>query len=118
MGLIACQAAYDEGAPWLDALLLYLQGNLSYVKERLANSLPKARLIEPEGTYLLWVDFSAYGVPEKILRDKLLHEASVWLDHGTMFGPEGNGYQRINIACPQTILVEAFDRIERSLEGL
>lgn len=117
MGLIACKAAYDEGAPWLDALLVYLQNNLSYVKDRLARSLPKARIIMPEGTYLLWVDFSGYGIPENILSERLLQEAAVWLDHGTMFGPEGNGYQRINIACPRAILVEAIDRMEKVLEN-
>ena len=115
MGLIACKAAYDEGEPWLEALLRYLTENLNYVRERLAADFPMARFIEPDGTYLLWVDFSAYEQDDRVLGRKFLHDAGVWLDHGTMFGPEGEGYQRINIACPRAILEKAFDRMQKLL---
>lgn len=115
MGMIACQAAYEGGAPWLDALLIYLQDNIEYAREVLEKDFPGVRLVEPEGTYLLWLDFSELGLPDIQLRGKIENECGLWLDHGTMFGPEGEGFQRINIACPRATLVQAFDQLKRGL---
>jgi len=115
MGMLACQAAYSGGAPWLTSLLVYLKDNIEYVKNTLQKDFPGVRLIEPEGTYLLWIDFSALGYSDSVLRDKIEKQCGLWLDHGTMFGPEGAGYQRINIACPRATLEEAFKRLKRGL---
>jgi len=115
MGMIACQAAYDDGAPWLDALLLYLQKNIEFARETIKNDFPGVNLIQPQGTYLLWLDFSALGLSEEELRVIIEKVCGLWFDHGTMFGPEGEGFQRINIACPRVILKEAFDRLKRGL---
>lgn len=115
MGLIACQAAYEGGASWLDSLLTYLKGNIRFVKESLLKDFPGVRLVEPEGTYLLWLDFSALGLTDEQLRQKIEKQCGVWLDHGKMFGTEGAGFQRINIACPRAILKEAFIRLKRGL---
>ena len=115
MGLISCEAAYKGGAPWLDALLLYLQDNIQYLKERLKADFPGIRLIEPEGTYLVWLDFSALGLSEARLRERLEYGCRVWLGHGTVFGPEGAGFMRMNAACPRSIIAEALDRMKRGL---
>ena len=115
MGMIACQAAYESGGPWLDALLLYLEQNIEYARETIKNDFPGVRLVQPEGTYLLWLDFSALSLPEEELRVIIEKVCGLWFDHGTMFGTEGSGFQRINIACPRVILEEAFDRLKRGL---
>ena len=116
MGLTAARAAYQKGKPWLTALHEHLKSNINFVRAYLKEKLPKARLIEPEGTFLLWIDFSAYGLSDAQLDDLIVHKAKVWLDRGTMFGIEGEGYQRINIATPQALLKEAIDRISAALE--
>ena len=115
MGMIACQAAYEGGEEWLDALRIYLQRNIEYVKDRLTKDFPGVKLVEPEGTYLLWLDFSGLGLKDDELTGKIQNIGRLWLDHGTMFGPEGAGFQRINIACPMATVIEAFDRLERGL---
>lgn len=116
MGLTAARAAYQKGKPWLTALHEHLKSNINFVRAYLKEKLPKTRLIEPEGTFLLWIDFSAYGLSDAQLDDLIVHKAKVWLDRGTMFGMEGEGYQRINIATPQALLKEAIDRIFAALE--
>ena len=116
MGLVAARAAYEGGKPWLEELKKHLLSNISFVRSYLAEKLPEARLIEPEGTFLLWIDFSAYGIPDSELDDLIVNKAKVWLDRGTMFGPEGDKYQRINIATPQPLLREALDRIAGALK--
>lgn len=115
MGLIATQAAYEHGKEWLSALKQHLGANREFVRSFLKNNLPKVRLIEPEGTYLLWLDFSAYGYTDSELDDIIVNKAKLWLDRGTMFGKEGEFYQRINIATPQPLLKEALERLQRVL---
>ncbi|MCR5063452.1 MAG: pyridoxal phosphate-dependent aminotransferase [Treponema sp.] len=117
MGIVAARAAYESGKPWLEELKKHLLSNIDFIRNYLAKKLPKARLIEPEGTFLLWLDFSAYKIPDGELDDLIVNKAKVWLDRGTMFGPEGNCYQRINIATPQVLLQEAIDRIAGALRG-
>jgi len=115
MGLVATQAAYEHGKEWLSALKKHLSSNLDFVRQFVRDNLPKARLIEPEGTYLLWLDFSAYGYSDAELDDLIVNKAKVWLDRGTMFGKEGNCYQRINIATTLPLLKEALERISKAL---
>ena len=116
MGLVAAQAAYQNGKSWLTALKNHLQENLDFLRNWLKTNLPKVRLIEPEGTFLLWLDFSAYNFSDKELDEIIVHKAKVWLDRGTMFGSEGNNFQRINIATPRPLLQEALERIKNALE--
>lgn len=116
MGFVATQAAYKHGKDWLTALKKHLVENLDFVRNFVKENLPKVRLIEPEGTYLLWLDFSAYGYSDSELDNLIVNKAKVWLDRGTMFGCEGEGYQRINIATPRPILEEALKRIEKNLK--
>ncbi|WP_294429440.1 MalY/PatB family protein [uncultured Treponema sp.] len=115
MGFVATQAAYEQGKEWLTELKAHLVSNLDFVRKFVKENLQKARLIEPEGTYLLWLDFSAYGYSDAELDDLIVNKAKVWLDRGTMFGAEGNCYQRINIATPLPILKEALERISKAL---
>ena len=116
MGMVAARAAYEGGKPWLEALKKHLLENIDFVRTYLKEKIPQARLIEPEGTYLLWIDFSALGFSDSELDDLIVNKAKVWLDRGTMFGEEGNCYQRINIATPQALLKEAIDRISEALK--
>ncbi|MDR3271721.1 MAG: pyridoxal phosphate-dependent aminotransferase [Peptococcaceae bacterium] len=113
LGLLACQSAYTHGGPWLEQLNAYLAKNIRFVKDFLTEHLPKVSLIEPEGTYLLWLDFSAYGLTQAELDRRIIHGAKLWLDHGTMFGAEGEGFERINVACPIVTLQEACARLYR-----
>ncbi len=114
MGLVSCQAAYEHGQEWLTQLNHYLYENLTFTRDFLKNHLPNVHLIEPEGTYLIWIDFSSLGLSDEDIKQKMLYEAKVWLDDGTMFGQGGCGFQRINIACPRPILEQALRQIAKT----
>ena len=116
MGLIACQAAYSQGEDWLRQVKIYIAENLEYVKTFLRDNLPQVKLVEPEGTYLLWLDFRELNLTEEELEDLIINKAKLWLDGGTMFCTEGVGFQRINIACPQKILIQAFTQLKEALK--
>lgn len=113
LGLVACQSAYTHGGPWLEELKVYLEGNIRLVREFLDARLPKVKLADPQATYLLWLDFSAYGLSPAELDRRVTEGAKLWLNGGTMFGSGGEGFQRINIACPRAVLTEALERLER-----
>ena len=118
LGLTACEAAYRHGEEWHDQLMEYLRANISYVREFLKEKIPKVRLIEPEGTYLVWLDFKELGLTEKEREDLIVKKAGLWLDSGTMFGPAGKGFERINIACPRSILKKAMENLEQAVKAL
>jgi cystathionine beta-lyase len=118
VGLAACQSAYACGANWLDELKVYIYNNINLTREFLKTRLTKVKLVEPQGTYLLWLDFSAYGLSQKELDGFVENRAKLWLDSGTMFGAEGEGFQRMNVACPKSVLVEALDRLEKAFAHL
>lgn len=113
MGQIACRAAYEYGDEWLDELLVYLKGNADFLRDYLKEFLPTVQLAQPEGTYLLWLDFRGCGYDAETLKQKMLREAGIWMNEGAMFGEEGEGFMRINIACPRSILAEACERLRR-----
>ena len=104
LGLTGAKSAYEHGAAWLTELLAYLEENNTRTRTFLAQHLPKVTLIEPEGTYLLWLDFSAYGLSDEELNTKIIRDAHLWLDDGPIFGAGGSGFQRINTACPWATL--------------
>ena len=118
IGLHACKAAYETGREWLEELKVYLKGNLDFVREYLEQNLPQIKLIEPEGTYLIWLDCRALGLPEAKLEHLIVHEAKLWLDSGAIFGKDGEGFERINIACPRAVLEEACKRLCRAVQSL
>lgn len=112
-GTIACKTAYQYGEEWLTELLDYLEGNVLFVKEFLAEKLPKVRLVEPEGTYLAWLDFREFGLTGEELDRKILEDAGLWLDGGTMFGEEGCGFQRVNLATTRGYLMKGLEQLAR-----
>ena len=116
IGLHACQAAYETGREWLEQLKVYLKGNLDFARAYLEKNLPRIKLIEPEGTYLIWLDCRALGLPEEKLEHLIVHEAKLWLDSGAIFGAVGEGFERINIACPRAVLKEALERLHRAVK--
>lgn len=118
MGIAACQAAYERGRQWLNELKDYLKGNLDFLREFVEERLPGVKLIEPQGTYLVWLDFRELGMTPEQQDDFIVNTAGLWLDTGTMFGEEGAGFERINIACPRATLTEALERLERALKNL
>jgi cystathionine beta-lyase len=107
----AIEAAYSKGHNWLDALLAYLQLNIGFLQSYLYENLPQVRLIEPEGTYLVWLNFEELGLDAKELDKFLAQKAQLALNSGYWFGREGAGYARMNIACPQSTLQEALSRL-------
>lgn len=110
-GLVACEAAYIYGEEWYEAVLKYIKSNAEYVDNFLKEKLPKVRMTELEGTYLVWLDFREYGLSDLELNKSIIHKAGLWLDRGSLFGKSGEGYQRINIACPRSILNEALEKL-------
>lgn len=118
IGLHACQAAYETGREWLEELKLYLKGNLDYVRDYLEENLTQIKLIEPEGTYLIWLDCRGLGLSEEKLEELIVHKAKLWLDAGTIFGKAGKGFERINIACPRAVLEEAMKRLHGAVESI
>ncbi|CAB5081831.1 Aspartate aminotransferase (EC [Olavius algarvensis associated proteobacterium Delta 3] len=107
----AIEAAYSQGGKWLDELLSYLRANIDFLKSYLHDNLPQVRLIEPEGTYLAWLNFEELGLDAKELEKFLAQKAQLALNSGYWFGREGAGYSRMNIACPKSILHEALLRL-------
>lgn len=111
MGIVAATAAYSEGAEWFDEAKSYIWRNIQFAKSYIEENCPKIKVIVPEGTYLLWLDFSGLGLTDKEINGRILNNAKVWLDSGSMFGTEGEKFQRINCATPRAILKEALERI-------
>jgi cystathionine beta-lyase len=111
-GIVALQAAYNDSEDWLDALNLYLWENYKTLCDFFAREMPQLKVARLEGTYLVWVDHSALGISTDEFFNRLLDEGHVWVSAGTMYGPQtGEGFIRINIACPRSQLNEALRRI-------
>ena len=117
LGLLACQAAYETGEEWLSAVKEYIYGNLCFLREYLKENLPEIRLVEPEGTYLVWLDFGALGLTEEQRQELIEEKAGLWLDSGAMFGPDGEGFERVNIACPRETLQKALDQLAAAVRN-
>lgn len=116
MGLVACQSAYENGQAWLDELKKYLLDNINYVDNFLKEKLPKVKLIYPEGTYLLWLNFNELNLSDDNIERLIIDEAKLWLDNGKMFGKSGKGFQRINIALPREKLKISLENIEKTFK--
>jgi cystathionine beta-lyase len=117
-GTVATEAAYTHGEEWLGELLEYLQGNLKYLNVFMAEHLPKVKVMQPESTFLVWMDFRDYGLTEKEMKDVLVNKAGVAMNVGSMFGTGGEGFFRMNIGCPRSTLQEGLERIEKALRVL
>lgn len=114
-GTVAMEAAFSYGDVWLKELLEYLSDNLSFLKGYFEKRIKKIKVIEPEGTYLIWLDCRALGLTDMQLRKVMREEAGIGLDDGYLFGTGGEGFQRINIACPRSVLEKALKRIEAAV---
>lgn len=114
----ACTLAYNRGEEWLEELKQYLQENLDYVREYLKKNLPKIKLVEPEGTYLVWLDMSALGLDKQKLNELIIQKAKLWLDSGHIFGADYEQFQRIVIACPRRTLEYALERLKYAIQQL
>ena len=117
-GTLAVEVAYRHGEDWLDQVLRYIEENYRFLVSFFADHLPQLRVIPMEGTYLVWIDCRALGIGNEALDRLMLHQARVYLDEGWLFGPEGDGFQRINLACPRSLLVEALERIRTAIQTL
>lgn len=114
-GTAALKAAYTEGDEWLGQLMHYLQENYSLLEKFFQEKLPEVKVMKPEATYLIWLDFSAFGLTDEDLNQKLI-DGGVGLNRGTQFGKEGRGFMRINIGCPRSVLIEALNRIKKTFQ--
>lgn len=116
LGLVATEAAYAHGDEWYAAMKNYVRDNIAFAKTYVEKNLPGVRMIDTQGTYLIWLDFRQTGLTVEQLDHKIIYEAGLWLDSGKIFGKTGEGFERINVACPRAVLQEALDRIRGILQ--
>ncbi len=116
--LVATEAAYNYGEDWLDSLLNYLEDNVDFAIEYINTYIPQLKVNKPEGTYLLWVDFSSLNIDEDTLKNALINIGKVALNSGSSFGIGGQGHYRINLACPRSMVLEALKRIEFTINSI
>ena len=115
--MVATASAYNKGEEWLEELKEYLEGNLDYVRQFLSENIPQVRLVEPEGTYLIWLDFSGFTTDRRELAHLILDEAKLWLDAGIIFGKETALFERINIASPRKIIEQAMEQLSFAIKN-
>ncbi len=116
LGLVATEAAYAHGDEWYAAMKNYVRDNIAFARAYVEENLPGVRMIDTQGTYLIWLDFRQTGLTVEELDHKIIYEAGLWLDSGKIFGKTGEGFERINVACPRAVLQEALDRIQGILQ--
>lgn len=118
LGLVACEAAYRYGEDWLTQVKTYIEANIRFVDEYLQSNLPQIKLLAPQGTYLIWLDCSALGFTAEDREQWLWHKAKLWLDGGGIFGPEGQAFERINVACPRSTLLQALEQLKKAVSEI
>lgn len=116
MGQVAVKSCYIKGDAWVKELVDYIAGNIAWVREFVKENFPKATFVEPEGTYLVWIDFSGYGLSDEELEHLVVDEAKLWLDSGKIFGPATSQFERFNMACPRATVEKAFHQLKDALE--
>ncbi len=115
LSVAALIAAYNECEDWLDEVNLYIDDNIDYLEKYLRENLPKVKFRKPEGTYLCWMDMRAYGLSEDDLNKKI-SQAGLYLEYGSEFVGNGDGFARMNVACPRSTLKKACEILKRALE--
>ncbi|MBN1985114.1 MAG: PatB family C-S lyase [Prolixibacteraceae bacterium] len=113
-GSVALEAAYSHGDEWLEQMLAYLWENYRLLEKYFKKNLPKVKVMKPEATYLIWLDFTEYGMNDEELSKFIADKAKVGLNNGGRFGTGGNGRMRINIGCPRSILLKALEQIGKA----
>ena len=116
--LVAFETAYEKCEDWLEELILHIDGNMQYVVDFIAEKLPEIKVVKPEGTYLMWLDFNGTKIPQDKIQEFLINEAKVAMNDGGSFGSNGKGFARMNMACPRYMVEEAMERIEKALKNL
>lgn len=115
-GIVATEAAYRHGEAWLEEVLEYLQGNIRFLTDYIAERIPRLKVTQPQGTYLLWLDFKGLGISHDRLMDFVRKEAKVGLESGRTFRSKDDGFERMNIACSRSVLEEGLYRIESAVK--
>ena len=115
LGLVATQAAYEHGDEWYEKMMAYVKSNIDYARNYVEEYLPGVKMINGEGTYLVWLDFRGTGIETEELDRRIIYDAKLWLDSGKIFGKTGEGFQRINVASPRKTITECFERIRKIL---
>lgn len=116
MGQVAVKSCYTKGDAWVKELVEYIAGNIAWVRDFVKENFPKATFVEPEGTYLVWIDFSGYGLSDEELEHLVVDEAKLWLDSGKIFGLATSQFERFNMACPRATVEKAFHQLKDALE--
>ena len=116
--LVAFETAYEKCEDWLEELILHIDGNMQYVVDFIAEKLPEIKVVKPEGTYLMWLDFNGTKIPQDKIQEFLINEAKVAMNDGGSFGSNGKEFARMNVACPRYMVEEAMERIEKALKNL
>lgn len=117
-GLYATIYAYSYGEEWLKELKEYIYNNIIYIDNYLKDKLPKIKLIKPEGTYLIWLDFKKYNLTDKKIDDLIINKAKLWFDSGLIFGESGSNYQRINVATSRTLIDKMLESLYNTFKDI
>ncbi|MCC8127933.1 MAG: pyridoxal phosphate-dependent aminotransferase [Clostridiales bacterium] len=117
MGQVAVKAVYTKGDAWVEELVEYIYENVKYFGEFIEKNFPQAHFVDPDGTYLTWVDFSGYGFSDEELEHLMVEEAHLWLDSGKVFGQETAQFERFNLACPRATVEEALKRLKQAFDA-
>ena len=115
LGLVATQAAYEHGDEWYEKMMAYVKSNIDYARNYVEEYLPGVKMINGEGTYLVWLDFRGTGIETEELDRRIIYDAKLWLDSGKIFGKTGEGFQRINVAAPRKTVTECFERLRKMI---
>ena len=117
-GTVALETAYTKGEIWLKEMNAYLESNIELVRNFAKKHSDKMELIEPEATYLLWIDFRKLNLDDESLSNFIIKEAKLGLSPGSLFGKGGEGFQRINVACPSSVVKQALSQLELAFNKL
>jgi cystathionine beta-lyase len=115
---VETEAAYNEGEPWLEEAIGYIAKNFEFLDAFITSSIPSLKVLPLEATYLCWIDCRALGLSDQKLDQLVMEEAQIYMDEGHIFGPEGSGFIRLNLACPREIIEKALQRLKSSIEQL
>ncbi|MGE1062213.1 pyridoxal phosphate-dependent aminotransferase [Megasphaera paucivorans] len=116
MGQMAVKSCYTKGDTWVKEMVHYIAGNITYAKEFVDKNFPKAVFVDTEGTYLIWIDFSGYGFSDDELDNLIVNEAKLWLDSGKIFGKETAQFERFNMACPRSTVIQVFNQLKTAFD--
>ncbi|WP_238941913.1 MalY/PatB family protein [Bacillus sp. REN10] len=117
MGIAAMEAAYREGGPWLEEAIAYIRGNVKLVENYIEREIPELTVIEPQGSYLVWIDCRKLGFTDDELMKKVLHEGKLALGQGSKYRAGGEGFLRMNVACPRTMVEDGLQRLKKAIKG-